>query len=45
MGIICLIGLIRRIEKIIIIKLIKINRYSEQRKKIDTFKINVKLLK
>ena len=45
MGIICLIGLIKRIEKIIIIKLIKINRYSEQRKKIDTFKINVELLK
>ena len=45
MGIICLIELIKRIKKIIIIKLIKNNQYSEQRKKIDTFKINVKLLK
>ena len=41
----CLIELIRRTEEIIIIKLIKTNQYSEQRKKIDTFKINVKLLK
>ena len=32
-------------QEIIIIKLIKTNQYSEQRKKIDTFKINVKLLK
>ena len=39
------IELIRRIEEIIIIRLIKTNQYSEHRKKIDTFKIKVKLLK
>ena len=44
-NIICLIELIRRIEEIIIIRLIKTNQYSEHRKKIDTFKIKVKLLK
>jgi len=41
----CLIEVIIRIEEIIITKLVKTNRNSEHRKKIDTFKINVELLK
>ena len=45
MNTMCLIELITRIKKLIITRLVNNNQYSEQRKKILTFKISTKLLK